>query len=211
MKKKITVLLCSLLLIAGITLSGGCFKGIENDVLRRLVNIALNWGNGGVAIIAMKLTGIKCPLDFKNCKQYLIGLGIALVLSLALAVIPALCGISLVGSHTQMPVYEIIGNFFYYVFVIGAVEELIFRVYLQETFTAFFRKHKWVGVVTAAAIFGLWHWVNGSFAQVLFTFGIGLVFGFAKYRIKDYNYPGLTLSHGLYNFLNTIVRLFIVK
>ncbi len=210
MKKKITVLICSLLLIAGITFFGGLFKSIENDVLRRLVNIALNWSNGAIAMLATKCTGIKIALDFKNCKQYLIGAAIALVLSLALAVIPALCGVSLVGSHTQMPVYEIIGNFFYYIFVIGAVEELIFRVYLQETFTSFFHKHKWAGVVIAAAIFGLWHWVNGSFSQVLFTFGIGLVFGFAKHRIKDYNYLGLTLSHGLYNFLNTVVRLFIV-
>lgn len=46
--------------------------------------------------------------------------------------------------------------------------------------------------------------------QVLFTFGIGLVFGFAKYKIKDCKYPGLAFGHGLYDFINTLVRMFVV-
>ena len=39
---------------------------------------------------------------------------------------------------------------------------------------------------------------------------IGLVFGFAKYKIKDCGYVGVALAHGLYDFLNTVVRMFIV-
>ena len=94
--------------------------------------------------------------------------------------------------------------------IIGPVEELLFRVYYQETITSLFKTHQWVGVIIASAIFGLWHLINGSFIQVLLTFGIGCVFGFAKHYIKELHYPGVALSHGLYDFLNYIVRLTIV-
>ena len=74
----------------------------------------------------------------------------------------------------------------------------------------FFTSHKWIGVIAAAFMFGLWHLINGSIIQVLFTFGIGLVFGFSRYLINDMDYPGIALAHGLYDFMNTIVRMFIV-
>lgn len=70
-----------------------------------------------------------------------------------------------------------------------------------------FSKNRWIGVIIASALFGLWHLINGSFIQVLFTFGIGLVFGLTKEYIKDLHYTGIALSHGLYDFLNYIVTL----
>ena len=51
---------------------------------------------------------------------------------------------------------------------------------------------------------------NGNVVQVLFTFCIGIVFGFSKYKIKDCGYVGVSVGHGLYDFLNTLVRMFIV-
>ena len=38
----------------------------------------------------------------------------------------------------------------------------------------------------------------------------GIVFGFSKYKIKDCGYVGVSVGHGLYDFLNTLVRMFIV-
>jgi membrane protease YdiL (CAAX protease family) len=67
-----------------------------------------------------------------------------------------------------------------------------------------------MGVIITSFIFGLWHFINGSFIQVLFTFGIGLVFGFSKYLIKNCTYLSVTVGHGLYDFLNVIVRMFIL-
>ena len=94
--------------------------------------------------------------------------------------------------------------------IIGPVEEFVFRVYLQDMFVSFFKKQKWIGVVVSSFLFGLWHMINGNVIQVLFTFGIGLVFGFAKYKIKDCGYIGVSFGHGLYDFLNTVVRMFVV-
>ncbi|MBQ5488516.1 MAG: CPBP family intramembrane metalloprotease, partial [Clostridia bacterium] len=94
--------------------------------------------------------------------------------------------------------------------IIGPVEEFIFRVYLQDVFVSLFERHPWLGVVIAALLFGLFHLINGNLIQVLFTFGIGLVFGLAKYRIKDCGYVGVAIGHGLYDFLNVVVRMLIV-
>ena len=211
MKKKIIILVITTVLIVGITFLGGILvPSIENIVLRRIASISFNLCNAVIAFIAIKLTGIKIGIELKNFWQYLIGLGIALTLSLFIAFIPAWCGHSLVGAHANYDIGTLIYAFFFFLLVIGPVEELVFRVYYQETFMSFFNEHKWIGVIIASALFGLWHLINGSPLQVLFTFGIGLVFGFAKYFLKQYKYLGVAFSHGLYDFLNIIVTMFVI-
>ena len=210
MKKKIIILVVTTLLICVFTFLGGLNIYIDNLILKRLVVILINLLNGATAFVAIKLTGVKIGIELKNFWQYLIGLGIALTLSLFIAFIPAWCGHSLVGGHTNYDIGTLIYAFFFFLLVIGPVEELVFRVYYQETFMSFFNKHKWIGVIIASALFGLWHLINGSLLQVLFTFGIGLVFGFAKYFIKQYKYLGLAFTHGLYDFLNIIVTMFVI-
>ena len=210
MKKKIIILVVTTILICAFTFLGGLNIYIDNLILKRLVVIFINLLNGATAFVAIKLTGVKIGIELKNFWQYLIGLGIALTLSLFIAFIPAWCGHSLVGVHTNYDIGTLIYAFFFFLLVIGPVEELVFRVYYQETFMSFFNKHKWIGVIIASALFGLWHLINGSPLQVLFTFGIGLVFGFAKYFIKQYKYLGLAFTHGLYDFLNIIVTMFVI-
>lgn len=185
-------------------------KYIDISALKITVLIILNLLNGFIAWLAMKQTDMIVDVDFKNKRQYLIGAIIALALSVIIAVIPALCGFSLVGKHTNFSWFDLIYNFLFYMLIIGPVEEFVFRVYLQDTFVSFFEKHKWLGVVVAAFLFGLWHIINGNIVQVLFAFGIGLVFGFAKYKIKDCGYVSVAFGHGLYDFLNAIVRMFVV-
>ena len=210
LKKKIIVLAITTLLIVGITFSAKLIGFVENNVVRIILKVLLNLSNGAVAFIAIKLTGIKIGIELKNFYQYLIGLGIALALSLFIAFIPAWCGQSLVGSHQEYHFAELLVNLLFFMLVIGPVEELIFRVYYQETFISFFSKNKWIGVLIASVLFGFWHLINGNMFQVLFTFMIGSVFGFAKYFIKQYKYLGLAFTHGLYDFLNVIVRMFVI-
>lgn len=59
-------------------------------------------------------------------------------------------------------------------------------------------------------LFGLSHILNGSLLTVVFTFGIGLIFGFAKEYIKDLHYLGVSLVHRLYDFLLYVVRLTLI-
>ena len=209
-KKNIIILSCSLVMILIVSFSTRFLKYIDISALKITVLIILNLLNGFIAWLAMKQTDMIVDVDFKNKRQYLIGAIIALALSVIIAVIPALCGFSLVGKHTNFSWFDLIYNFLFYMLIIGPVEEFVFRVYLQDTFVSFFEKHKWLGVVVAAFLFGLWHIINGNIVQVLFAFGIGLVFGFAKYKIKDCGYVSVAFGHGLYDFLNTIVRMFVV-
>lgn len=208
MKKKIITLLIVILIITGITFLAGTIK-IENITLRRIVNISLNLINGLVAFIAIKLTNIKIDIDFKNYKQYLIGLLIALLLSFSFAFIPTLLGFNMVGQHIDFEISKVLFCLFYYFLIIGPVEELIFREYMQETCISFFNK-KWIGVILTSFIFGLCHLINGGLLSVIFTFAIGLVLGLSKYYIKKFNYLGISFSHGLYDFLNIIYRMFLV-
>ena len=209
-KRNVSVLCISLVCIIGVTLLAGFLKYISILWIRIAALVGMNLLNGVIALIAMKLTRMKINIDFKNKRQYVIGATIALALSVMIAIIPALCTFSLVGEHTNFSWFNIIYDFLSYLLIIGPIEEFVFRVYLQDAFVSFFEKHRWMGVVIAAFLFGLWHIINGNIIQVLFTFGIGLVFGFAKYKIKDCGYVGVAFGHGLYDFLNTLVRMFIV-
>lgn len=197
-------------MICAITFSVRFIKYIDMGAFRIVARVGLNLLNGLVAWISMKLTRMKVDIDLKNKRQYWIGASIAFVLSVTIAIIPALCGFSLIGNHADFSWFVLICDLLFYLLIIGPVEELVFRVYLQDAFVSFFEKQKWLGVVISSLLFGLWHIINGNVVQVVFTFGIGLVFGFAKYKIKDCGYVGVSFGHGLYDFLNTLVRMFIV-
>ena len=210
MKKKIIVLVITTLLILGITFLSWPISTITNPIVKRLLGILLNLSNGAVAFVAIKLTKIDIGIELKNYWQFIFGATIALSVSLFVAFSPAFFGFSIVGNHQNFDWGTLLYSLFFYFLIIGPVEELIFRVYFQETFISFFKKHSWIGVIIAAATFGIWHLINGSLFQVLFTFGFGLLFGFAKYFLKKFKYLGLSFGHGLYDFLNVIVRMFIV-
>lgn len=207
--RNITIFSLSLAMICIVTFSAKLIQYIDITALKITARIFLNLLNAIIAFIAMKLTGMKIEINFKNKHQYLIGIAIALGLSALIAVIPALFGFSLVGNHMDFSWFALIYDLLFYLLIIGPVEELVFRVYLQDTFVSFLKKNKWIGVIIASFLFGLFHIINGSIMQVLFTFLIGLVFGFAKYKIKNCGYIGVAFGHGLYDFLNTLVRMFI--
>lgn len=208
MKKKIITLIVATLLIVLLTFLPSLvpLTGLRGFLFRIFVYLSV----AAVCIGAMIITGIKIDFDVKNWWQYLIGLAIALTLSFFVAFLPAFFGNSIVGDHQDFVWYVFLLDFVFFVLFVGPVEELVFRVYYQETFCGFFKKHKWIGVIIAAFLFGLWHLINGGLFQVFFTFGFGLIFGFAKYFIKNCKYLGLALGHGVYDFLNIVVCMFVI-
>ena len=197
-------------MICAVTFSARFIKYINITAFKIIAQVFINLLNGLIALIAMKLTDMKINIDLKNKRQYLIGAAIALVLIVVIAIVPAFCGFSLIGNHMDFSWTVLAHDFLFYMLIIGPVEEFVFREYLQDAFMNFFEKNKWLAVVIASFLFGLWHIINGNIIQVIFAFGIGLVFGFAKYKIKDCGYMGVAFAHGLYDLLNTVVRMFIV-
>jgi len=199
--KRMCILIASIVLISLITFSARFINAISVLPVKIALKILLNILMGVVAIVAMKLTKIKTEFGLKNVKSYVIGIVIALGLTLVMGLIPIWCGTSLIGGHSDFVLWEFIFNLFYLLLIIGPVEELIFRVYIQETIEVYFNKNKWISVIIAAVLFGIFHIINGSIGQVIFTFIIGLVFGLCKYFIKNCKYLGVALGHGLYDFL----------
>lgn len=209
-KKNFSILCGSLVMICAFTFCGKFIRYIDLAAFRILARVVIYLLMGFTAWIAMKCSGMSVEMDFKNKRQYFIGVAIAFSLAIVIGVIPALCGFSLVGQHQNFSWFGITYEFLLCLLVIGPVEEFVFRVYLQDAFVSFFGKRKWLGVVIAAFLFGGWHIINGFLMQGFFTFGIGLIFGFAKYKIKDCTYLSVALGHGMYDFLIALVRMFIL-
>ena len=166
-----------------------------------------------VAVVAMVLTGqVKTllPPKKKLWLQILIGIGIAAVLCFFVCILPILCGTSLIGIHNDMTVGRIILSAVQDLIFVGVGEEIVFRGYVQNQFAIWLKKCKWLAPLIAAAIFGLWHLINGSLIQVLFTTLIGCVFGYAKYFIKDCSLLSVIIAHGLYDFSIVLLTCFML-
>lgn len=212
-KKKLIILAAVMAAVVGITFLTRLLFLIEIMWVLRLLQCVLYAMMAVPAIIGMKMSGmdVRKQLDFKNKKQYLWGFVVFAVLSLVVAVIPALFGNSLIGSHTEPNPFDVVMSAVFYIVFVGPVEELVFRGYVQETLVEILPKNKWLGAVIAAALFGFWHIINGSFVQVLFTFAIGLFIGLMKYFVKNCTLISVSLGHGVYDFMNIIWRILIVK
>lgn len=100
------------------------------------------------------------------------------------------------------------------VVIIGPVEELLFRFYIQDTIKDFLPNLKWISVIVSSILFGAFH-VNfdlmSYIIKVCMISFLALFFGGVKYYFdKDFGYFGLALCHGLYDFLLYVIRLTIV-
>ncbi len=201
-RTKLIYLLVAVAVISLITFFTRYIFAINVIWLRLTLSCTANLLMGLVAFLFIKKTRMREDLGLKNKRSYLIGLITAVALHIVIGVIPALLGVSLVGGHKDFVLWSFIYQFLQYLLIIGPVEELIFRVYIQGTIVCLLPRCKWLGVVIASLLFGFWHLFNGNLIQVLFTFLIGCAFGFAKYFIKDCKFAGVALGHGLYDFLN---------
>ena len=107
-KRNIVILCCSLAMICAVTFSARFIKYINIRVFKILAQVVLNLLNGLIAWIAMKLAGMKIDINLKNKHQYRIGVTISIILSVTIAIIPALCGFSLIGNHTDFSWFVLI-------------------------------------------------------------------------------------------------------
>lgn len=181
---------------------------IKDLLIRRILNCVLYVAMGGCALIAMKLSGykLKGELGFGEPRQYLWGAAVFAPLCAALVVIPMLLGGSIVGGHMNLSFGDMVFYPIFYLVFVGPVEELIFRQYIQGLLEDILPCWKWLGAVIAAAVFGVWHLVNGSGYQALFSGAIGLTLGLAKYFIKKCTLLSTALAHGLYDLSIIVFR-----
>lgn len=212
-KQSIIVFCVSIILIVGLTFLMWAIKLANIYAVRYCLVLLLIAAYTAVAIVAMKLTGqIKelLPTKKRLWLQILIGIGIAAALCFLFGILPIMCGTSLIGSHSDMSVDKILLVAMQDILFVGVGEEIVFRGYIQNQFTVWLKRCKWLAPLIAAVIFGLWHLINGNIIQMLFTTLIGCVFGYCKYFIKDCTLLSVIIAHGLYDFSLVLLTCFML-
>lgn len=128
----------------------------------------------------------------------LIGLGMGCVLSL----LPMALGLKQLvytgsGYHSAS---EALVRLAYYVFVIGVVEEFIFRGFayhhLKEVCLS-----DLMPILLSSALFGLLHFTGLNFTQILTTGLIGAFFCICREKIPNCTLLSLAIAHGLHDWL----------
>ena len=202
-KSAVIIFLIALALIVGLTFSLWGIWLIDIYAVRMCLTMLVTAAFAVVAVVAMKLTAQeKKLLPTKNglWLQILIGFAFAAVLCFLMGIVPILCGTSIIGSHTEPSAGFLVISAVQDILFVGVCEEIVFRGYIQNQFEIWLKKCKWLSPLIAAVLFGLWHIINGSLIQVLFTTLIGCVFGYSKYFIKDCTLLSVIIAHGIYDF-----------
>ncbi len=212
-KSAVIIFIIALTLIFGLTFSLWGIWLIGIYAVRMCLILLVIAAFAAVAVVAMKLTAQESklkPVKHRLWLQILIGLAIAAVLCLLLGIIPILCGTSIVGSHTDPSAGFLAISAVQDILFVGVSEEIVFRGYVQNQFEIWLKKCKWLAPLIAAVLFGLWHIINGSIIQVLFTTLVGCVFGYCKYFIKDCSLLSVIIGHGLYDFSIVLLTCFML-
>lgn len=151
-----------------------------------------------ILIVYFKFGLYKETVNFKNWKQYVIGI----ILAVPIWLLSLISYTDIFADFSDYARYDgdILWYFFYYFIFVALVEEFIYRVYMQGELTVLLGKAKWLAPLLASIVFGFAHIVQGSMEQVIFTFFMGLVLGYAKYFIKDCTFISVIIAHGLYDF-----------
>lgn len=209
----VIIFIISLILIVGITFLIWAIRMLDTYAARLCVNLLIIVAFTAVAVTAMFLTGQQkklLPSKNKLWLQILIGVGIAVLLCFFIGILPILCGTSLIGSHSDMSVGNILLASMQDILFVSVGEEIVFRGYVQNQFSIWLKKCKWLAPLIAAVLFGFWHLINGSLIQVLFTTVIGCVFGYVKYFVKDCSLLSVIIAHGLYDFSLVLLTCFML-
>jgi len=81
------------------------------------------------------------------------------------------------------------------VFLVGLIEEIIFRSILQNRLEVFLGSRG--GLIITSILFGLMHSGYGNMAEIFYTFFVGFIIGFMFYRTRSL--PLVTMIHGFIN------------
>lgn len=203
-------LLAVAVLTVGLTFLGKLLPNVTATAPRVLLNCLLYALLFLPAFFAFRAAGgkLRSELTFGDARSYLWGLAIFVLLGVTVVVIPLLCGVNLIGEAMKFDP-AVLGSYIVFTLLfVGPVEEFLFRIYLQDTLLSLFSRCRWLAPILSAAAFGLWHLILGDWLQAAFTFLIGLLFGFARYKLPGCSWLALALGHGLYDLFIIVMKMF---
>ncbi len=82
------------------------------------------------------------------------------------------------------------------VFLVGLVEEIIFRSILQNRLEMFLGS-RGGGLLVTSVLFGLMHSGYGSMVEIFYAFLVGFIIGYMFYKTRSL--PLVTMVHGFIN------------
>ncbi len=162
-----------------------------------------------IVVSKFKKRPISIGLGFNTshfAKQFLIGIIIFLV-TITIIIMPLLCGVdktNLLGfkpRNMTILFYYIVKNMVF----VGMGEELIWRGYFYHRLIELTGSGIWA-VVLSSILFGVWHYPIGQdILQVLVVTCIGLIYGFARLKVKNCSVLATGIAHGLHDTIITIL------
>lgn len=131
--------------------------------------------------------------------QTLIGVILALLMSLVLTVVPILCGFKeLVGSTSYSQPWQFAYQFVYATIGVALAEEFVFRGYIFHKLLEI-KDSRWFAMIVSSILFGLFHIFNGNLIQIFMTAIIGFLYCVFREKIRSCTLLSLVIAHGLYD------------
>lgn len=96
---------------------------------------------------------------------------------------------------------DILIAFFKYMFLVGTVEELIFRVGVMGQLQVTLEKRTWLAPVVANTLFALNHLFQKDWDTVFLAFAVGCVYTWVYYKWKKCGLVMVVVMHGMFDFV----------
>ena len=138
--------------------------------------------------------------------QIIIGIGLGLLMSVILTLIPHLLGFGgfVDNGHRYKYLWQFIFEFVYCTAGVAAAEEFGFRGFIYARIKKISKDKDLIAILGSSVLFGLFHIFGGNIFQVFITMLIGLFFCFLRLKIKKCSTLSLIICHGVYDAMITV-------
>lgn len=177
--------------------------------LRMLCMPIIYWLIAVIPVIVMLANKDKCAdCGFSKTNvfsQVSVGVFVGLAMSFILTLVPHLFGFGAYvdsGKRYQY-LWQFVYEFFYCIFAIGFVEELVFRGFIYNQLKKISQKEV-TAIIGSSVLFGVFHLFSGSLIQMVMTAFIGAFLCFCRLKIKNCSTLSLIIAHGIYDAFITV-------
>lgn len=138
-------------------------------------------------------------------RQILAGLGVGVLMSCALTLLPHLLGFGACVDNGKRYRYlwQFAYEFVYCVCAVGFAEEFVFRGFVYQKLRSISAGES-VAVIGSSALFGLFHLFGGNGVQMVMTACIGALLCCCRLKVKSCSTLSLIVAHGVYDALITV-------
>jgi len=138
--------------------------------------------------------------------QILTGIFVAVGSLFIFIVLPAFFNFQM-GYVSDSGILDYILQFFYLIFAVAFVEEVIFRGHLFKKLLDI-NSSKWFAIIVSSVLFGLFHIFNFNPLQIVVTTIMGIYWCVFREKVKHCTLLSLIIGHALHNLFIPVVTAF---